>query len=160
MFPPFRKPVIPGWYHFPLPVPPRGGLLTGDFWIASERPWRQCHEGQMFRLRRSRSSEPVPHVESTHGLRRRFKGRDFSATPGEPLRNTSLPHCSRVSQRQFCIIFFSKRRTVLIPSIKPSSSASFFRESVCQRSEARVTLRKPKNSRRIASSVNPSFLAH
>jgi hypothetical protein len=52
-----------------------------------------------------------------------------------------------VSQRQFCIIFFSKRRTVFVPSIKPSSSASFLRDSVCHRSEARVTLRKPKNSR-------------
>jgi|SRR6516162_6551263 len=96
--------------------------------------------------RRSRSSEPVPHVESTHGLRRRFKGRVFTAASTQPLRNISLPHCSRVSQRQFCVIFFRKRRTVFIPTIKPSSSASFFRDRVCQRSEARVTLRKPKNS--------------
>jgi hypothetical protein len=101
-----------------------------------------------------------PHIESTHGLRRPFKGRDFTATSAQPLRNIPLPHCSRVSQRQFCIIFFSKRRTVFIPSIKPSSSASFFRESACQRSEARVTLRKPKNKRRISSSVKPSRLAH
>jgi hypothetical protein len=41
-----------------------------------------------------------------------------------------------------------------IPSTKPSSSASFFRDSVCQRSEARVTLRKPKNSRRISRCEN------
>ena len=64
--------------------------------------------------RRSRSSEPVPHVESTHGLRRRFKGRVFTAASTQPLRNISLPHCSRVSQRQFCVIFFRKRRTVFI----------------------------------------------
>src|ERR1700730_2398823 len=110
--------------------------------------------------RRSRSPEPVSHVENAHGVRRRFKGRNFTAASPQPLRNIPLPHCSRVSQRQFCIIFFSKRRTVFIPSIKPSSSASFFRDSVCQRSEARVTLRKPKKSRRISSSVKPSCLAH
>src|SRR5713226_8813719 len=106
------------------------------------------------------SPEPVPHVESTQGLRRRFKGRDFTATSAQPLRNIPLPHCSRVSQRHFCVIFFSKRRIVFIPSIKSFSSVSFFRDSVCQRSEARVTLRKPKNSRRISSSVKPSRLAH
>lgn len=109
--------------------------------------------------RRFVSPEPVPHVECTHGPRRRFKDRGFTATPTLPLRNIPLPHCSRVSQREFCIIVFSKRRTVFIPSSKPSNSASFFRDSVCQRSEARVTLRKPKISCRISSSVKPSCLA-
>jgi hypothetical protein len=48
----------------------------------------------------SRSPEPVPHVECTHGRLRRFKGRDFTATSAQPLRNIPLPHCSRVSQRK------------------------------------------------------------
>jgi hypothetical protein len=124
-----------------------------DFWLERTSGWlvirqesRECHEDPMSHCQRSRSPESVPHVGSTHGRRRGFKGRDFTATSAHPLRNIPLPHCSRVSQRQFCIIFFSKRRTDFIPSIKPSSSASFFRDSACQRSEARVTLRKPKNS--------------
>ena len=37
-----------------------------------------------------------------------------------------LPHSSSVSQWQFFIILFSKRRAVVIPSIRRSSSASCF----------------------------------
>jgi hypothetical protein len=75
------------------------------------------------------------------------------------LRNISLPHCSRVSQRQFFIIFRSKRRTDSIPSINSSSSAIFLRDNCCHRSDAGAAPRTAKNSCRISSSVKPSCRA-
>ena len=140
---------------FPCCGGPVGGQRQNvSGWMVGS-PARECHEDPISGL----PTFKVTGAGSTHGLRRGFKGRDFTATSAHPLRNIPLPHCSRVSQRQFCIIFFSKRRTDLIPSIKTSSSASFFRDNFCQRSEARVILRKPKNSCRISSNVKPSCRA-